>query len=161
MTVNGMVVAWYSDVLVEGTDDRLLGHILGSPDGQKVWEVLAILVAPRLWKDRWLSKRVRLCVRGDSITMLTRLLKMRPKPGVEGLTLLAKEMALDIADTVYVPGVAEHVPGVANVGPDVLSRRFAPRTPGTAWELPARLAGTDGCTAPLRDESYYRTLRPR
>ena len=62
-------------------------------------------------------------------------------------------MALDIADTVYVPDVAEHVPGVANVGPDVLSRRFAPRTPGTAWELPARLAGIDGCTPPLRDES--------
>ena len=40
--------------------------------------------------------------------------------------IIAREMALDIADAGYRPSIAEHVPGDHNVIPDMLSRKFQP-----------------------------------
>ena len=91
--------------------------------------------------------------------MLTVVLKMKSKPGVFGAGLVAKEIAPDIADAVYEPSAGEHVPGVANKAADVLSRRFEPKYAAT-WQVLEVLKGVSSCNVPVRNDSYYRTLRP-
>eukprot|EP00959_Pyramimonas_sp_CCMP1952_P397671 8332867-Pyramimonas_sp.AAC.1 len=63
--------------------------------------------------------------------MLTMLLSFRPATRSGSLGLIAREVALDVASAVYGPDVVEHVPGLANVAADTLSRRFAPDA--AAW----------------------------
>ena len=134
-------------------------HEIGSPNGQQVWESLNLLVALRVWKTFCKPGRVRLFVRGDSVTMLSLMTKMRPPPESPGLTLIAKELALDIADGSYAPDLAEHVPGIANKGPDALSRRFMPRTADQGpWCVPASMPSFLEVKVPLRCASWYRTL---
>jgi len=129
----------------------------GSPDGQQCWESLSALVALRLWKSRWLGQRVRIQVRGDSVAMLTLVMKMKPPSNSQSLGLISRELALDIVESVYSPDVVSHLPGISNVGADVLSRKLAPSE--TSWKLPAWLANVPEARAPVRNLSFYRTLR--
>ena len=39
-----------------------------------------------------------------------------------GTSVVARELALDVADCLYTPAIGEHVPGVANKLADYLSR---------------------------------------
>ena len=159
LRIQGVLTAWFCSS-VSALDEQILGHTIGSPDGQQVWETLTMLVALRAWKKHWAKGRVMLHVRGDSVTMLTLVLKLRPNSSSPGLILLAKEMALDIADATYSPDVASHVPGVANKGPDALSRKDAPPKEGEAvWKRPAAYTDALETTVPLRDHGWYRTLR--
>ena len=88
------------------------------------------------------------------MTMLTLILKMRPTPGVAGLSLLARELALDVADATYCPDASQHVPGIANKGADALSRKHAPpKAEGDVWALPDHLRADAEITVPLRDRS--------
>ena len=52
--------------------------------------------------------------------------------------LIAREAALDVADGLYEPLVVEHIPGVANVLADVLSRRRDPKY-AVSWSVPPSL----------------------
>ena len=79
-----------------------------------------MLVALRLWAPVWMNRRIKLGVRSDNVTALTTLLKF--KASGEAPSIIARELALDVAGGVYVPSVIEHLPGVANTIIDVLSR---------------------------------------
>jgi len=96
---------------------------------------LAMLLALRVWRDRWRQWRSSVAVRGDIVTMLTMVLHFK---GVgASLNIIAREVALEVAASSYRPLIAEHIPGVANVTADVLSRLHVP---GSTYELPACLA---------------------
>ena len=64
-------------------------------------------------------------------------------------------MALDIAWSNFTPHVAEHVPGVANVICDMLSRLHQPNK---AFVLPDELAYVREIVLPERRRDYYQTL---
>ena len=97
---------------------------------------------------------MRLTVKGNSIAMLTTVLHM--KAGSQNLGLIAREVALDTAESAFEPDIGVHVPGIANDLADALSRKTAPTQ--NVWHLPAPLRHAKEVFAPLRDDKFYRTL---
>ena len=81
------------------------------------------------------------------------VLKLASKGG--GPALVAREIALDVAQGIYVPRDAIHVPGVANILCDALSRVAAPT--GHAKQLPARCRDLARTLVAPRGESFWRT----
>ena len=80
------------------------------------------------------------------------------QPHSDSLGVVAREMALDIADAIYDPQLASHVPGVANVAADTLSRRFQP---GYAFSLPPILVRATEVHPPARTANWWRSTVPR
>ncbi len=74
-----------------------------------------------------------------------------------GLNIVAREVALELADAAYRPLVAEHIHGVANTLADALSRVG---DPAKVWQLPAQLRDAVRAGAPQRPRSWYRVLGP-
>ena len=77
--------------------------------------------------------------------------------GLSRVLGLARELALDIAAGVYEPQICEHVPGVANVSPDVLSRWFEP---GKSQVLSDALAHAEHVQVAARDSTFWRAAAP-
>ena len=109
----------------------------------------------RAWAHHWQGRRSIVRVRSDSISALVLVLKLKTSGAAAGI--IARDIALDIASGVYEPHVTEHVPGIANVTCDVLSRKFDPRK---SYELPHLLEGVDEQVLPLRDSNYFKSLTP-
>ena len=137
MTVNRQVKEFFQSELDEN-DFTSFGHAKGDCRGQQAWEALAMLVALRLWATTWLAGRVRLRVRGDSVALLTAVMHMKAA-AASSTTLVAREVALDVAEAAYSPDVGSHLPGDANATADILSRRWDPSADD--WKLPLALAG--------------------
>ena len=72
------------------------------------------------------------------------------------LSTIAREIALDIAASEYEPDAVEHLPGVMNFVPDVLSRRFEP---GKVFSLPAVLTSAKEVQPPARTMSWWRSYQ--
>ena len=87
--------------------------------------------------------------------MLTMVLQF--KGSSCGLNIVAREVALELADAAYRPLVAEHIPGVANTLADALSRVG---DPAKTWQLPAQLRSAVRANVPQRPRSWYRALGP-
>ena len=112
-----------------------------------------MLCALRLWSTRWRTKRVRLRVKGDNVSALVMIVRMKAKGASNAL--IARELALDIAEALYEPQVCSHIPGISNLIADHLSRMRAlgrqdlpaPLRHARRRRLPARLVG-----------SWWRTL---
>ena len=92
-------------------------------------------------------------VRSDSTTALQLLLTLRCSG--KGPNIIGKELTLDVAKGAYRQDVAVHLPGVANAGPDVLSRLSMPESSG---EIPAYLHAVKRECPPRRDDSYFFTV---
>ena len=149
---DGIVQTWFASPI--STEElQILGLTLGDCAAQQAMEALALLVALRAWHARWRSLRPLIRVRSDSISALTIALKMKTKGVAPGI--IAREMALDIADACYQPSVAEHVPGDHNVIPDMLSRKFQP---GAKYVVPPLLLEVPETHLPLRGREFYRSL---
>ena len=146
------IIAYFYDVISKH-DQEILGCTAGDSKGQQVFECLATLVALRLWKAFWHSRRVRLMVRADNVTTLTLVRKLRVKG--PALTKIAQEMALDVAWSTYEPDILEHTPGCQNVLADLLSRIHEP---GTKLTLPSHLKKADRYYPPARSRQWWRTL---
>ena len=71
---------------------------------------------------------------------------------------MAKEMALLYSHAAHEPRIFEHVPGVANVLADGLSRLFEP---GADTTLPPQLSDAIRRTVPVRKQSFYQSLATR
>ena len=137
--------------MVTKFDAELLDFEIGNSNAQQIVEALAVLVGLRQWAPRWRKKRLLLRVRSDSISALTALMYCRASG--KGTNVIAKELALDIAEAVYRPTVAEHIPGVTNIAADALSRLFVP---GKHYEIPACLSYATRVYPPNRGQSYFR-----
>jgi len=138
---------------ISDTDLEIHSLERGSHRGQQCLEGLATLVALRVWAHHWREKRMLLRVRGDSITALTMLLEMRASGPTMGL--IAREIALDVADALCTPNLVEHIPGVSNVLADTLSRL---EVPGGNYKLPECLESVHRAQVGTRPRSFYRTL---
>ena len=149
---DGIVKTWFASAI--STEElSLLGLTLGDCASQQAMEALALLVALRAWHSRWRSLRPLIRVRSDSISALTIALKMKTKGLAPGI--IAREMALDIADACYRPSIAEHVPGDHNVIPDMLSRKFQP---GAIYKVPPLLQDVPETRLPVRGREFYRSI---
>ena len=75
-----------------------------------------------------------------------------------GLGLLAREMALDLAEGAYKPDIAAvHIGGVTNKLADLLSREAGP---GGTGDRPLVLQQSSETVILPRSRSWYRTLKP-
>ena len=142
----------YAFDFITAEDERILKVKKLGSEGQQVWEGLVLLAALRLWRHHWQDKRVSLQVKSDSVSALILIVKMKTS-GV-GTSILAREMALNIADALYEPNVCEHIPGIANVIADHLSRM----TEQADAPLPAQLRHARRRYFEPRDRDWWRTL---
>ena len=154
LLVDGVPQSWFSSELTDD-DFSLFGHEQGSSSGQQTWECLALLVALRQWRDDWQHLRAVLEVRADSVASLTMAMSM--KAGGRGPGIIARELALLLGDAEFRPSVLSHVPGIANVSADMLSRRF---DPNKKFTLPPCLRSVREVHPPVRGKAYYLTLSP-
>jgi len=150
--INGVALEYFSEALT-GLDVTLFRHPIGEASGQQVWESLAALVALRLWRPLWNKSNTHIRVRGDSVAMLTLVVNMRPSS--PQLSIIGQELALEFASATFVPVISEHIPGIANVAADKLSRWQQPNVP---HELPEGLDSALRKFPPGRDRNYYLTL---
>ena len=124
LEIDGQFISYFSSEVTE-LDRQVL--VLSSEPGsknQQALEALAMLVALRTWTKFWIAGRVSLTVRADNLSTLALVAKMQPHSAQLGI--IARELALDLASAAYAPDVVEHLPGVANVAADTLSRQFEP-----------------------------------
>ena len=149
--INGVIKEVFSDPISK-LDQKILGCRTGGSEGQQLWESLTVLVALRLWASYWQGRRVQLRVRGDNVSALIMLVKM--KSTGDGMNLIARELALDVAESVYEPSVAEHLPGVTN---DMAERHSRLDQHGDS-PTPSPLRQASWRTPPRRTWSWWRTL---
>ena len=154
LLLNGSPFSWFASPLT-AEDIEVFGHELGSSSGQQTWECLVVLVALRQWRHEWQHLRAQLEVRADSVASLTMAMSM--KASGRGPGVVARELALLLGDAEFRPTVLSHIPGVANVSADALSRRSEP---GKAFSLPLCLRTIRETHPPVRSRAYYLTLAP-
>ena len=148
------VLAYFSSP-VSKHDETILGITIGSPNGQQILEALALLVALRLWRRYWSTRGVHLQVKGDSVSTLTLVHKLRTKVASVGLSLIARELALEFGNCSYKPRWLTHIAGISNSLADMLSREHQP---GSKFQLPGQLRHARQETVPIRDRNFYVTL---
>ena len=92
-------------------------------------------------------------MRTDNISALTLVCRMQTS--APRLALIAREIAMDIARSIYSPDLVAHIPGIANAAADALSRVASPSPPS----LPAYLTPELATKPPPRNSSWWRTIR--
>ena len=152
--VGGAPISYFSSAITSD-DVNILRQKIGDPNGQQMWESLAILVSLRLWQHQWKDTRVQLRVKGDSVTGLTLLLHQTS--GRATLSVVAREIALEFAEGSFRPTLLEHIPGVSNITADMLSRKH---DPNKEYQFPDELQRATEVTAPMRVRAWYRALDP-
>ena len=80
---------------------------------------------------------------------------MGSKMNIKSSPLIAKEIALLYSEAAHEPRIFEHVPGVANVLADALSRAYEP---GVDFKLPPQLATARRIQVPRRRRTWYKSL---
>ena len=138
---------------INGFEFDLFKHTKGDASGQQTWEALAILVGLKLFSMHWQKSRAVLEVRSDNLTALSMTLCMKGKGF--GVNLVARALALGLADGAFRPEVVKHVSGASNVVADILSRKFQP---DKEFVLPQILRKVEEFHPPSRDASCYRAI---
>jgi hypothetical protein len=151
LAIDGRVREYFAD-RIHTEDSEVLGIEPGSCKGQQAWESLTILVALRLWFPLWRGSRVQLRIASDNITALTMAANL--KSSGRAVNIIAREMALDLAQALYAPDIVEHRPGVTNIAADMLSRRF---DPSKIFILPDCLRDAQEVTLPRRGAKWWLT----
>ena len=150
LVINGVLVAYFLSPL-SAIDEAIHGYAIGDCKGQQTWECLAVLVALRIWKAQWTNKRCEVRIKSDNISALAMSSKMK----IRASPLIAKEIALLYSEAAHEPRIFEHVPGVANVLADALSRIYEP---GTDKKLPPQLSSAKKIQVPRRSRTWYKSL---
>ena len=160
ISVGGRIVEYFS-CPITALDVARYGHAIGCNKGQQLWECLAILIAVRLWAHIWSRERIVLRICGDNVGALTLLVKLRPPTKNPAMGIIARELALDLAQLSFQPD-ATHTPGLSHVVADVLSRVHSPDGSGrVSSDLHPALAGAEGCDMPCRSEQWYQAYQAR
>ena len=156
LAINGRPEEYFS--IPTTTDDAAAVGMELSRDSkcQQAFEALALLIALRQWRYQWATTRCVLHVATDNMAALAMVCKMQPHS--PALNVIARELALDIADALYEPQICEHVPGVANIAADALSRKWEPTH---RYRLPPVLKHATEVHPPQRPPSWWRSRDPR
>ena len=117
--VDGHVTHFFVDELSKLDRQKLGVEGVEGADLQQVSDFFTVLVSLRAWRHLSKNKRVVLTLRGDNIAALTMCPNMQPRSNP--LSIIAHEVALDIAESLHHPDVLEHVLGVSNSAADYLS----------------------------------------
>jgi hypothetical protein len=149
------IIAWFA-CDISAAEQEVLRINTAESAAQQVVEALVVLVALRAWKHRWAHQRVVLRVKSDSISALVLCLNL--KTTGHGTSIVAREIALDVAQSEYRPSIAQHIQGVDNVIADALSRKYMP---GNVFTVPSCLHPDQELALPARGQDYYRTLVSR
>jgi hypothetical protein len=152
VVIGNKISHWFASA-ISNAEAKVLSMVIGEAAGQQTAEALAALVALRTWHCLWKERPLTLRVRSDSISALVLVLKLKTS-GI-GSTVVAREIALDVARACYEPIVVEHVPGVSNKICDHLSRKFQP---GVSFTLPAALVRAEETVIKPRDERYFEAI---
>ena len=153
LVINSHPISWFASAL--STEElSVLGIELGESAAQQTVEALAALVALRAWRHHWQNCRATVRVRSDSVSALVLALKLKTRGRAPGI--IAKEIALDIASAQYMPHVAEHIPGVHNIVPDALSRKYQPLQ---KYIIPDILHGVEEILLPIRGRAFYKCMK--
>ena len=153
LLIENKITSWFAAGIDE-MDEEILGLVVGDPKGQQAGELLAILVAIRLWRHHWTNRPVRLSVKADNVSALTAVLWLKSGATTK---LLSQELALEFSASSVRP-TAAHIPGAANVLADACSRRFAPGAPGAHWQIPQALLEVPEARPPPRPRAWYECL---
>ena len=140
---------------VSAHDEFHLCLKIGDPAGQTTLELLAFLVAIRLWAAMFRCKARKLLIKSDSSAALAAVGRLAS--GVAVLNFLAGEISMCMEENDMEGIVATHVAGKLNVIADYLSRLHAP---GAKDKQPSALVGTRPQAPPERRQSYYRLPSP-
>ena len=149
IVVGGSIVSYFAAPVTNNDCDTL--GINQNSDGQQAFECMCVLIALRLWTKIWACERFSLAIKGDNITALAMVTKMKAQG--PALRKIAREMALDLAETTYEPDLAVHTPGVQNDVADWLSRVFEP---GADKPMPVVLNNALRQYPPRRDQAWWR-----
>ena len=163
--VNDSIVAFFSDA-VSAMDEETFSTTSGRHEDQQLWELLALLVALRLWLDdprpeldtvgaKLHGKRIQLVLKGDNVGSLTLAVKLRPKG--PKMALLSREIALLLAKLSFAPK-ALHTPGVAHVVADKLSRLQSDDDDYPKTHQALLNVVRESCAD--RNRQWYRTISP-
>jgi hypothetical protein len=155
--IDEIVISWFA-VEISVEDVAIFGQAIGDPAGQHILECFAAYLSPRFWRSWWLHKRFVLPAKGNNLAMLIMMLKMKPT-GNPSIGIIARESALMIAESSFAQRIqVRHIAGIANTAADILSRKTAPRDPGSGWLLPTFLLMVPEISASVRPRAWYRTL---
>ena len=131
-------------------DIQLLGIVIGDSACRPVLEALAIRIAIRTWGA---GRESSFSIRSDALGAVQAMANLRSKnPGVNRV---AAELALDIVDKQFPPLRIPHIPGVANVFPDFLSRLLQPGATRTTFREHDSAKRVE---LPCRDMTWWRTI---
>ena len=123
LTVDGNVREHFA-IPISADDECILEAKAGGCEAQQLWECLAGLIAMRLWAQHWKQARVHLYLRGDNMSSLVLFSTLKTQS--KQLATLAREFSLDLGTASFKPEVVQHLPGIANVVADSLSRKYEP-----------------------------------
>ena len=99
------------------------------------------------------TDRAVIAVNSDNVTALTMAPKLKAKAGA--MSIIARELALDIADSLYCPSTTAHLPGVMNGVADELSRKHQP---GRAFLFPPSLQCIQSSPLSARPAVWWRSM---
>ena len=146
---DGMAISWLA---VQWTDEdhakvfRSAGKLSIS-----ALEALCVLVAARTWAR---AGHTRFSVRSDSAVGLAALCRLNSSSSL--VLRIVLEAWLDLASEKHSVSVGIHVPGVANLEADALSRLWAP----DPKQVPESLAGVDRATpVDFRSREFWSVSR--
>ena len=111
-----------------------------------------VLIALRVWKDRWVKRRSSITIRSDNMSALALACRLKTSAASRSI---GKEIAMVYTSAAFEPKVVEHIPGITNTVADALSRIG---DGSGAFEAPDELAHLVESPVPVRDESFYTTL---
>ena len=152
LTIQGKIVDYFSGEITD-RDCEVLQRQRGSHEGQQAFESLAILVAVRLWHPTVRRHRATLSVRTDNMGALSVVAALKGKG--PSLGVVARELALELGNCEFFPRTVTHLPGVANVLADSLSRRLDPSK--QPWSVPHHVQHIlSPSTLPPRDWGWWR-----
>ena len=130
------------------TDLDRFSATIGDPGFNTLWEALAILVSVRVWR-RYFGRNIIVGLRSDSLGSLLALRKQASKS--LGIAIILREMARDESELDANSLNLTHIPGVANIWPDALSRLWAP----VPKQVPVELLSAARTRVPVRSSEFW------
>ena len=147
----GSIISYFISALTP-KDEKTLDIKIGSSSAQQAAECLAVLVGMRAWIRFWKDRRCTLSLKGDNKTALNMALTLRgPKGAVKKI---ARELSFTYSLCSFEPRTATHIPGIANVVSDSLSRKYDPAH-RAGWQLPACLQHVPQENIAARSASFW------